>query len=219
MILALAATEIEMSPLKRMVTEGMRVQTLITGVGPVEAAVRLSRYLDKTEQTFSAAINFGIGGGYIQAASGTGPRLLDLYLADTEVFGDLGICYSDRIEPLPRELTGEIVARMDPALLERAKIIYGDREIKTGNFVTVMAVSATRARGLAMAGRFQAQCENMEGAAIARVCSEFCLPILELRCISNLVEERDLQRWRLQEACEKAAESAVVLIKNLTECS
>jgi futalosine hydrolase len=219
MILALAATEIEMSPLRRILTEDMQVRTVITGVGPVETAVRLNRYLDKTEQTFSAVINFGIGGGYIQAAGGTGPCILDLYLAETEVFGDLGICYPDRVEPLSKDLTGEIIFKMDPSLLDRAKKIYGEGDIKTGNFVTVMGVSATLARGQAMAERFQAQCENMEGAAIARVCSELCLPTLELRCISNLVEERNLHTWRLQEACEKAAEAAAELIKNILEYS
>jgi futalosine hydrolase len=57
----------------------------------------------------------------------------------------------------------------------------------------------------------------MEGASVARVCSEYSLPLLELRCISNLVEDRDLSRWRLREACEKAAQAAVILIKNLKQ--
>jgi len=215
MILAIAATEIEMNPLQRLLKEGMQVQTLISGVGPVEAAVRLSRYLQKTPQAFTAVFNFGVGGGYIPAGEGRGPRILDLYLAETESFGDMGICYPDGVEPLPKDLTGEISFRMDPGLLERARQICINRDIKTGNFVTVMGVSATRTRGLAIGKRFNAQCENMEGAAVARVCAEFSLPVVELRCISNLVENRDLKNWRLQEACEKVAATAARIIEAL----
>jgi futalosine hydrolase len=218
MILALAATEIELSPLQRLLKAGnIQVPTLITGVGPVEAAVRLSRYLGQAPAVFAAVVNFGVGGGYFPVSEEEGPELLELYLAETEAFGDLGICYPERIEPLSEDLTGKIAFTMDPGLLERAKRICADRdiEVRTGNFVTVMGVSATRARGLAVGGRFQGRCENMEGAAVARVCADFSLPVLELRCISNLVEDRDPKGWRLREACEKAAWAAAEIIKGL----
>jgi futalosine hydrolase len=59
-------------------------------------------------------------------------------------------------------------------------------------------------------------CENMEGAAVVRVCREFNLPSAELRCISNYVEDRDLSTWCLPEAAAKAAHTAIQLVKGLT---
>ena len=163
MILAVAATEIEMVPLQALLQqENIRCLTCISGVGPMETAVRLTGFLAARSKEITAVVNVGVAGGYIVDSGEDGPQLLDLYLAETETFGDLGICFPDRIEPLPESLTG-----------------------------------------------------NMEGAAVARVCAEFSLPLLELRCISNLVEDRNPAHWRLQEACEKAARTAAVLIKNM----
>ena len=55
-----------------------------------------------------------------------------------------------------------------------------------------------------LAEQFQGLCENMEGAAVARVCAGFNLPCLELRCISNFVEDRNTGHWKMKEACRRA---------------
>ena len=55
----------------------------------------------------------------------------------------------------------------------------------------------------------------MEGAAVARVCEKFSLPLLEIRCISNMVEDREVGRWKIQEACVKAAHAAFLIIGEL----
>jgi len=66
-----------------------------------------------------------------------------------------------------------------------------------------------------LAGLYRGLCENMEGAAVARVCREFGLPCLELRCVSNLVEDRDRSRWRLRDACAMAAEAAALVVAHI----
>jgi futalosine hydrolase len=38
---------------------------------------------------------------------------------------------------------------------------------------------------------------------------------MELRCVSNFVEDRDPTRWRLEEACHKAGDMTALVIKNL----
>lgn len=218
MILAVAATEIEMAPLQALLQqEDIRCLSCVSGVGPMETAVCLTRFLAVRSREVTAVVNVGVAGGYISGPGEDGPQLLDLYLAETETFGDLGVCFPDRIEPLPESLAGRMVFRLDRELLSAARrtCLEHGIAVKTGNFVTVAGVSATRARGEMFRTRFQARCENMEGAAVARVCSEYSLPLLELRCVSNLIEDRDLGRWRLREACEKAARAAAVLIKNM----
>jgi futalosine hydrolase len=222
MFLAVAATEIEMIPLQRLLQEGnIRCLTLVTGVGPVETAVRLTGFLADQQGAITTVVNLGVAGGYIPVDGEEGPALLDLYLAETEVFGDLGICFPDRIESLPEDLTGKMTFQMDSNLLAKACRICEEHciTVKTGNFVTVTGASATRTRGEMLRNRFKAHCENMEGAAVARVCTEYSLPVLEIRCISNLVEDRDLGRWRLQEACTESAGAVAKIIKNLSERS
>lgn len=63
--------------------------------------------------------------------------------------------------------------------------------------------------------RYDALCENMEGAAVARICEEYMLPLLEMRAVSNYVEDRDLTRWKLKEACDQAGKAAAMLLKGL----
>ncbi len=218
MILSVAATQIEMKPfLAVLSTLEEHSSTLVSGVGPVETAIGLTRYLLESQKKIMGVLQFGIGGAYLQQDSECQARLLDICLASQEVAGDLGICYSDRIEPLPLELTGSLVYEMDTALLTRVKVLLRAQNMspKVGSFITVNAITGTEKRGEMLRSRWKGLCENMEGAAVARVCMEFGLPCVELRCISNYVEDRNMEKWRLQEACTKAGEAAAIVYKGL----
>jgi futalosine hydrolase len=219
MILAVAATEIEMSPfLAQSNALALPCQTLVTGVGPVETALRLTRFVCQSKEQFDAVIHFGVGGAYILPDQSRQPELLDICLAEQEVAGDFGICLEDSMEYLDSSLTGEIVYNMDASLLKRCRTIFArlGTNYHAGVFITVNGITGTRARGEMLRSRWGGLCENMEGAAAARVCREFSLPYAELRCISNYVEDRDPSTWRLQEACQKAAHTAIQLIEGMT---
>ena len=221
MILAVAATEIEMAPfLAESTVLPALCRGLVSGVGPVETAVRLTRFLCANEEPFAAVIHFGVGGAYLQPDEKRlkQPELLDICLAEQEVAGDFGICLGESVDYLNTSLTGEIVYDMDALLVQRCQTIFDEGAIKytTGVFITVNGISGTTARGRMLQSRWNGLCENMEGAAVARVCREFSLPCAELRCISNFVVDRDPSSWRLQEACRKAAHAALHLIRGLS---
>ena len=55
----------------------------------------------------------------------------------------------------------------------------------------------------------------MEGAAAARVCAEHDVPLIEIRAVSNMVENRDPKKWKLSEACNRAGEAAALLLEEL----
>jgi len=222
MILVVAATEIEMAPFLAQSVElpggDCTCQTLITGVGPVETALRLTRFLCESGEQFDAVIHFGIGGAYILPEKSRQPELLDICLAEQEIAGDFGICLGESMDYLDCSLTGEIVYGMDVPLLKRCRTIFDRLMTKyhTGAFITVNGITGTIGRGEMLQSRWNGLCENMEGASVARVCKEFNLPCAELRCISNYVENRNPSTWRLQEACLKAAHTAIQLVKGLT---
>ena len=77
-------------------------------------------------------------------------------------------------------------------------------EVRAGPFLTLSQVTGVRALGDALHRRSGALCESMEGAAAAHVCALYGLPFLEVRGISNLVEDRDRERWRIAEAAGAA---------------
>ncbi len=212
MILALAASQIEMEPLLPL-TDPMRCRTLLTGVGPVETAVRLAGYLATCQALPRLVVNFGVAGAYLPA--GGGAALLDICLAESETFGDFGIVFPDRIEALPGDLTGPITFPLAGSLLTQAARLLDEQAIpyRRGPFVTVCGCSGSRLRGDQLGLHWQALAENMEGAAVARCCAEYQLPLLEVRVISNLVEDRYPPAWRLSEACLLAGQTAALLIK------
>lgn len=221
MILAVAATEIEMAPfVAALPASAVVCRTLVSGVGPVATTLRLTRFLCANKDQFDMVIQFGVGGAYLLPDQSRRPQLLDICLAEQEVAGDFGICLGDAMDYLDSSFAGEIVFPLDFALLQRCRSVFVRLGIPChpGVFITVNGVSGTKIRGDMLQTRWNGLCENMEGAAVVQVCREFSLPCAELRCFSNYVEDRQPAAWRLPEACDKAADTAIQLIQGLTQC-
>ncbi len=218
MILVVAATEMELRPfIKEMGPSGEGWETLICGVGPVETAVRLGKYLAGGSQRIDCIFNLGIGGAYKQPQAQHSMPLLSVCLAEREIFGDLGINHGDEIEYFPATLSGDTVFPLDSRRLKRVIQILETQQIdfSQGTFVTVNSVSGSLARGGFLQQRWDGMCENMEGAAIARVCQEFNIPLVEMRVISNMVEDRDPSKWLLRESCERVGKVGAMIVKEL----
>ena len=217
MLLVTAATDMEMDAFTRCCPPSSDCAILVTGVGQVEAAVRLTAFLAGAPQPPVAVVNFGVAGAYV-FDDREGADLLDICLAEREVLADLGLCFDEEIRSLHgQSFTVLDTFDLDEGLRRRAEAVLGTADIpyKRGVFATVNCVSSTRRRGTMVAGPIQALCENMEGAAVARTCTFFGLPMLELRCISNLVEDRQRQKWRLRQACARCGEVTAHLVKGL----
>ena len=222
-VLMTAATDMEMQAfLDAIDTEDDQKNTcrfvyrLITGVGPVETTLSLAGILHKQPE-IGCVLNFGIAGAYLENDTSIQAGMLDLCLAEQEVLGDLGVQLADKVEPFKGDLPIRDRFVLNPGLLARAGRILGDADIvyKQGNFVTVNCASGTQRRGDQLGRQFHGLCENMEGAAVARVCEAFSLPCLEVRCISNMVEDRNRENWRLHEACVQAGRAAAVIAGGL----
>jgi len=216
MYLLAAATDMELAPAKKSLGSHRGVDFLTTGVGPVNAAYCLTRYLAQKKEKVEGVINFGVTGAYLEI----GLNLLDICLAEKEILADLGICSAESVTPLGEEAL-QIQREFDlqNTLFKKAVRFFESKDIpfKQGCFVTVNCVSGTQSRGDMLKKTYQALCENMEGAAIARVCSGFGVECLELRSVSNMVEDRDLSTWQLAGACEVAALYAVQMTDFLLE--
>lgn len=218
MILVVAATEMELRPfIKEMGPSGRGWETLVSGIGPIETAVRLGRYLAGESRQVDFVLNLGVGGAYLLPQAQSTIPLLSVCLAEREIFGDLGICHGEQIEYFPPTLSGEIVFSLDCSYLHRVVHILEAHQVETylGTFVTVNSVSGSAARGDFLQKSWNGICENMEGAAVARVCREFRIPVVEMRVISNLVEDRDPSKWLLRESCERAGKVGALIVKEL----
>ena len=54
---------------------------------------------------------------------------------------------------------------------------------------------------------------NMEEAAVAHVCAMYEIPMLEIKGISNIVEDRDKSKWDIRTAAENCQKIMSALIK------
>ena len=214
MLLVLAATEIEMSSyMSSKAHDDGRIIIALCGVGPVEAAVRTMEILCKHKGRIKYVLNFGIGGAYIDSDGNSTANLLDICLADREVLGDYGVIVGDSVEPFSNpKLFSKAVFQIDDPINGIVEEELRARKINviTGGFVTVNGASGTESRGRFLQISHDAICENMEGAAIARCCDQFSIPMVEIRSISNMVEDRPGTAWLFEEACARAGQAAAI---------
>lgn len=207
------------------VTEGyLGEQQLVlccTGVGKANAAAAAAVMVERYRP--SLLIVTGCAGAYLSSGLAVG----DLAVASDELFGDEGTLTADGWQGL-REMSLPIYRQGNQAFYNTIPLSRHETEkamqladshgvrLMRGRFLTVSTCSGTRAQGQELARRHQAICENMEGAAIALVALRYGLPCLEIRGISNLVEDRDLSRWDIPRAVE-AAQRFVIKILEATQ--
>ena len=215
-----AATDFEMRAFAEAGGDVDHTRQLVTGIGPVETTLSLTCLLQEQLGRIDGVLNFGVAGAYPDNGTELAAGLLDICLAEQEVLGDLGICLQDGFERFTSaDLQVEESFILDQSLLTVAGRALDDTgtAYKSGTFVTVNCASGTRKRGQLLAREFQGLCENMEGAAVARVCKRFALPCLEVRCISNMVENRDLGNWKLKQAVARAGRAAAAIINYIVK--
>ena len=169
-----------------------RVALIETGIGAVNTAQALTAALESVRPRF--VLQVGVGGAYAGAQLNVG----DLAVATEENDGELGI-----------------LARRATTLILEAAWPCGAPAVRSGPFVTVQQCSGLAARGAELAARYNAICENMEGAAAAQLCTLYEVPFVELRGISNLVEDRNTGAWKLSLASRNVQQAARVLMETL----
>ena len=197
---------------------------IISGIGKANAAYAATLLIEKFSP--SAVINFGIGGAYPSANLRTG----DIAIADKEIYGDEGLWLKDGFHkadeigipllkkggkkyfnefPLDKSLVKKMF-KLSKLLTFNSQLLTN---IESGAFVTVSTVTGTGRRAREIEKRFNAICENMEGAAVAHVCAMYGIPMLEIRGISNIVEDRDRSKWDIKTAAENCQKIILALIK------
>jgi futalosine hydrolase len=209
--------EIGRKPAWSGVLDGAPVLLFGAGMGKTNAAHGLTALLETRE--VRGVIGFGVAGAY----AGSGLRVRDVALASAAIYGDEGVeapggwISTEGIGIPLLERGGERTFNqmpIDAGLVRRAAdaLAAGGVYARVGPFVTVSACSGTAARGAEVAARFGGLCEGMEGAALAHVAAIYGAPFLEVRAVSNLVEDRDLSRWRLADAAEAAQRAVRILV-------
>ncbi len=162
----------------------------ILGLGILNFATNLTYLLSSVKQQkieISAVIILGVCGAY----PGRGINVLDVVRVDSECVGDMGYQEKDgSFSPFPSSVRAT-AAEHAPAHLQKLKSAVG---------LTVNCCTGTEELGLARAKMFNADIENMEGAAGISACIAHNMPVFEIRAVSNMATTRDRKSWKFNEA-------------------
>ena len=179
------------------------------GIGKINAAAATAVMIERYQPRL--VINTGCAGAYI----GSGLEIGNLVVASEEVLADDGVLVPEgwkdlRYMNLPTVRQGGEssfnILPLSRNASELALQFAAEQGIvlTLGRSATVSTCSGTLESGAELSRRWNALMENMEGAAVAQVCLRSGIDCLEIRGVSNMVEERDLKKWDLARAVEAA---------------
>jgi futalosine hydrolase len=214
-ILIVAASSIEVAPvvagLREMSERSPRltryahsvhdVDVLITGVGMVATAAWCSHALALSR--YDQALNFGVCGSFDQALKPgdvvqiVTDRIAELGAEDGEAF----LSIHDLNLPGEHEFTN--VAPPANAALGRLPSVSA---------ITVNTVHGNERSIAAVTERFRPQVESMEGAAFMQACLIHNLVFAQVRAVSNVVERRNRDAWKLADAIGSLGTTALSIL-------
>jgi futalosine hydrolase len=214
-ILIAAATGLEVAPIvKRMESATANadvgrytfashtVEVLITGVGMVAMAARCARAL--TQASYDLALNFGVCGSFDASIEpGTVVHIV-----------------SDRIAELGAEDGDDFLTLADLHLAGESEFANvnppanrGLQHLPEVTGITVNTVHGNARTIASVSERFHPQVESMEGAAFMSACLIQGLPFAQIRAVSNLVERRNRESWKMSEAIANLAAAALRILE------
>jgi futalosine hydrolase len=163
-VLVVAATERELARVQG-------AETLVCGIGPVEAALQTARALAQSRP--EAVLHVGIAGA-------RSLETLSVVIGSEAVYCDV----IDTASTLPRVER----EKPDPSLVQLARIALPEAHVLP---------IATCAK---VGGGAECDVEAMEGFGVLRACALAGVPAVEVRVISNDPSEPDRAKWRFDEA-------------------
>ena len=162
----------------------------ILGMGILNFATNLTYLLASVKQQkiqISGVLILGVCGAYPDR----GINVLDVVRVDSECVGDMGYQEKDgTFSPFPSSVRATAVEHA-PVHLQKLKSAVG---------LTVNCCTGTEELGRMRAKMFDADIENMEGAAGIAACMAHNTPVFEIRAVSNMATTRDRASWKFNEA-------------------
>jgi len=221
-ILVVAATEAEIAPLidrftfcsageSHVTIYGHRdhaIDVLVTGIGMVATAARSSHAIATND--YDLALNLGVCGSFDPAIEPgsvvhvSSEQLSELGAEDGDAFltvRDLKLAGEDEF-PFT---DGRLMNAVPP----RNEVIASLPSVRG---ITVNTVHGSERSIAAVRARCQPQVESMEGAAFMYACLIHQLPFAEIRAVSNIVERRNREAWKLAEAIASLNDTALRII-------
>jgi len=218
-ILIVAATKFEIKPLLNKIGlsdtyiqtgymydgeyNNTRIDILITGVGMVNTAYTMARYINSN---YDYCINAGVAGSFNY---------------DIEI-GEVVNVVKDELCEMGAENDNDFIKWEDMALGGKSVFSYEDittlanvNALKKVKGITVNTVHGNTSSIMKVKQLFSPDVESMEGAAFFRSCERSIDYAVQIRAISNYVEKRDKNKWNMPLAINNLNETLIKIINEI----
>lgn len=188
------------------------IYRLVTGVGSISTAWSLKEWITINGKP-DLAINGGIAGSYKDEFP-----LGDVVTPLTDCFADSGIEDGDKFFTLSEAgLVNLDVFPFKGDFIYSDKITYDTIKdiLKPVRAITVNTATGSETTRAKLMKKFNPDIETMEGATFFYICSRENIPFLALRAISNKVEKRNKNNWKIELALNNLSEKLVEVFLTL----
>lgn len=223
-ILLVASTEIEVAELEKHMTDcksldtyvysckykGHCIDILISGIGIPHTLYRLTKWL--SFHKYDLIMNIGVCGSFQDEF-----EIGDVLSVVLDEFADLGVTEKDgTFKTLFEEelMKGDTKPFKNGKLYNENKIAI-DTSLPKVTSITVNKSSGNKNQIKRRSDKFSPDVETMEGAAVAYVCLCDKLNFLQIRSVSNYVEERNKENWDIDTAVKSLTVAVLDIIKKL----
>lgn len=211
-ILIVSATEFEISFLLKKLSfetilqgkeyfysdKKININILIAGIGSVFTVYHLSKHLNLSKKNYDLVINTGIAGSFDKNITlGGVVQIIE------DQFADLAIEHSDgRLETFfEANFLNSNEKPFSNGILIPEKVIWQNKiSLPKKKGITVNLTHGSEETIKIFSAKYKANIESMEGAAVFYVCMNENIPVIQIRSISNYVESRNRENWKIPDA-------------------
>ncbi len=198
--LIVAATQPEIQPLLNFFGDEKPFDVLLTGVGMVATAFALGNQFAKKK--YDLAVNLGIAGSFDRSLA-----LGEVVEVEEDTLSELGAENDSEFLPVETLGFGESIFKpINPMLFLPVKKVRA---------ITVNTVHGNENSIQNITKRLQPQLESMEGAAFFYACKNSMVSSIQIRSVSNYVEKRNRENWKIGLAVKNLNDFAIDLLRKL----
>ncbi|GAB62751.1 MAG: futalosine hydrolase [Candidatus Jettenia sp.] len=213
LLLSFGQTDDEEFSMKTFQYHQLSLDVLITGVGLMQTAYFMGKAFVNT--TYDLALNFGIAGSFNknisigEVVNVTEEQIADLGAEDKEGFLDVIELKLLNPNRFPYN-SGKLINKTP----DWAQEIPNLRATVKG--ISVNTVHGNQYSIDKIIQKYQPDLESMEGAAFLYACLIEHIPCLQIRAISNYIENRNKGTWNIPLAIENLNETAMKIIHHIS---
>ena len=189
-ILVVSATKEELKTLNN-------IGVLITGAGIPNTIFQLTNHLN--DYKYDLIINIGICGSFKNTYD-----IGDVVEIIKDEFSEIGYEDGDRFFSLDKKFGINTIFN-----------VPSSTNLPKAHAITVNTVHGSISSIERVVNQLNPDVESMEGAACFMVCQYFDIPCIQIRAVSNKVEERDISKWNIPLAVNNLNVALEKIIKAL----